>query len=189
MLDDRASTAVATPPHEQDASPEYALELSVVMPCLNEERTVGVCVKKAVDTMRHWASPAKSSSSTTVRPTAACEIAAAAGRGSCSIRSRATATPCGRASPRPAVASSSWATATTATTSPTWAVRRPAARRGRHGDGQSAERRDQAGGHALASSLDRQPGADRLPQLRSSAPAPATATAACAASARTRSPR
>ncbi len=29
-----------------------SLELSVVMPCLNEERTVGVCVEKAVRTMR-----------------------------------------------------------------------------------------------------------------------------------------
>jgi glycosyltransferase involved in cell wall biosynthesis len=29
-----------------------ALELSVVMPCLNEERTVGVCVAKALRTMR-----------------------------------------------------------------------------------------------------------------------------------------
>src|SRR5262245_11139182 len=29
-----------------------SLELSVVMPCLNEERTVGVCVGKAVSTMR-----------------------------------------------------------------------------------------------------------------------------------------
>jgi glycosyltransferase involved in cell wall biosynthesis len=35
----------ATPPGEE-------LELSVVMPCLNEERTVGVCVEKAVRTMR-----------------------------------------------------------------------------------------------------------------------------------------
>jgi glycosyltransferase involved in cell wall biosynthesis len=31
------------------------LELSVVMPCLNEERTVGVCVRKAVETMRREA--------------------------------------------------------------------------------------------------------------------------------------
>src|SRR5262245_38997856 len=29
-----------------------ALELTIVMPCLNEERTVGVCVEKAVRTMR-----------------------------------------------------------------------------------------------------------------------------------------
>jgi glycosyltransferase involved in cell wall biosynthesis len=31
---------------------ETGLELSVVLPCLNEERTVGVCVTKAVSTMR-----------------------------------------------------------------------------------------------------------------------------------------
>src|SRR5688500_2431884 len=29
-----------------------AVELTVVMPCLNEERTVGTCVAKAVQTMR-----------------------------------------------------------------------------------------------------------------------------------------
>ncbi len=34
--------------------PDDALELSVVMPCLNEKATVGVCVKKALDAMeRH----------------------------------------------------------------------------------------------------------------------------------------
>ena len=33
------------------------LELSVVMPCLNEERTVGVCVEKAVRTMRQLGIP------------------------------------------------------------------------------------------------------------------------------------
>jgi len=32
--------------------PQLQLELSVVMPCLNEERTVGICVEKAVRTMR-----------------------------------------------------------------------------------------------------------------------------------------
>lgn len=35
-----------------DDSASGRLELSVVMPCLNEERTVGVCVRKALDTMR-----------------------------------------------------------------------------------------------------------------------------------------
>ncbi len=50
-----ASTAVL--PHNSvsqnaaDAA-EPALELSVVMPCLNEELTVGICVEKAVRTMR-----------------------------------------------------------------------------------------------------------------------------------------
>lgn len=33
-------------------APEPELELSVVMPCLNEERTVGICVEKAVRTIR-----------------------------------------------------------------------------------------------------------------------------------------
>ena len=32
--------------------PTFELELSVVMPCLNEELTVGICVEKAVRTMR-----------------------------------------------------------------------------------------------------------------------------------------
>jgi glycosyltransferase involved in cell wall biosynthesis len=37
----------------QPATPstEHSLELSVIMPCLNEERTVGVCVEKATRTM------------------------------------------------------------------------------------------------------------------------------------------
>lgn len=38
--------AVVEPPDHEE------LELSVVMPCLNEERTVGVCVEKAIRTMR-----------------------------------------------------------------------------------------------------------------------------------------
>ena len=54
-----ASTAVL--PHnlatqsaaaQNDSAAEPALELSVVMPCLNEELTVGICVEKAVRTMR-----------------------------------------------------------------------------------------------------------------------------------------
>lgn len=39
-------TAIASPPGNAE------LELSVVMPCLNEERTVGVCVEKALRTMQ-----------------------------------------------------------------------------------------------------------------------------------------
>lgn len=47
------STAVDRDPPREAAAPEPApLELTVVMPCLNEERTVGVCVEKAVRTMR-----------------------------------------------------------------------------------------------------------------------------------------
>ena len=38
----------ATFPHAADAE----LELSVVMPCLNEERTLPVCIDKALTTMR-----------------------------------------------------------------------------------------------------------------------------------------
>src|SRR5687768_16346599 len=43
-----------TPSAKDDATGESAadgLELSVVMPCLNEERTVGICVEKAIRTM------------------------------------------------------------------------------------------------------------------------------------------
>ena len=32
--------------------PDDALELSVVMPCLNEKATVGVCIEKALDAMK-----------------------------------------------------------------------------------------------------------------------------------------
>jgi glycosyltransferase involved in cell wall biosynthesis len=45
------STLLPAPPTRPCDGPEE-LELSVVMPCLNEERTVGVCVEKAVRTMR-----------------------------------------------------------------------------------------------------------------------------------------
>ena len=31
---------------------DYELELSIVMPCLNEERTIGTCITKAFDWMK-----------------------------------------------------------------------------------------------------------------------------------------
>ena len=37
---------------QQDVGVEGQLELSVVMPCLNEEKTVGICVEKALNCMR-----------------------------------------------------------------------------------------------------------------------------------------
>jgi len=43
----RMEVSIDTPPPAVDA-----VELTVVMPCLNEERTVGTCVAKAVQTMR-----------------------------------------------------------------------------------------------------------------------------------------
>ena len=46
------ATALVDPSAEPGAHIGQELELSVVMPCLNEERTVGVCVEKAVRTMR-----------------------------------------------------------------------------------------------------------------------------------------
>jgi glycosyltransferase involved in cell wall biosynthesis len=47
-------SAVAAPPRPRAAETAAAepVELTVVMPCLNEERTVGTCVAKAVRTMR-----------------------------------------------------------------------------------------------------------------------------------------
>ena len=46
-----AAEAAIYPPMTQDAD---AVELSVVMPCLNERATVGICVKKALEAMeRH----------------------------------------------------------------------------------------------------------------------------------------
>ena len=38
-----------------DADGAAALDVSVVMPCLNEERTVGICVEKALASIRHMA--------------------------------------------------------------------------------------------------------------------------------------
>lgn len=43
---------LATQSADDPATAPGALELSVVMPCLNEELTVGICVEKAVRTMR-----------------------------------------------------------------------------------------------------------------------------------------
>src|SRR4051794_31355087 len=45
------ATADDTARHQRTGLMPRALELSVVMPCLNEEKTVGVCVTKAVETM------------------------------------------------------------------------------------------------------------------------------------------
>ena len=40
------------PENANSASPSQPLELSVVMPCLNEEQTLPICIRKAIDTMR-----------------------------------------------------------------------------------------------------------------------------------------
>ena len=40
-------------------SPNEQLELSVVMPCLNEAETVGLCVRKALATLRESGIAAK----------------------------------------------------------------------------------------------------------------------------------
>jgi glycosyltransferase involved in cell wall biosynthesis len=42
---------VATLPHAVAPPPHDEIEVSVVMPCLNEARTVGICVKKAIDSL------------------------------------------------------------------------------------------------------------------------------------------
>ncbi len=34
-----------------DTEAEYEFEVSVVMPCLNEEQTVGTCIRKALETI------------------------------------------------------------------------------------------------------------------------------------------
>ena len=47
-LDLPASRQTAAPP----AEPHQRLELSVVMPCLNEGETVGACVRKAMEALR-----------------------------------------------------------------------------------------------------------------------------------------
>src|SRR5208282_6018673 len=47
-----ATKAVDRQPHPLDAAAER-VELSVVMPCLNERETVGVCVRKAIATLQN----------------------------------------------------------------------------------------------------------------------------------------
>jgi glycosyltransferase involved in cell wall biosynthesis len=55
MIDQGSTIATAPTPAEaalgSASAPTDSLELSVVMPCLNEARTVGICVGKAVATM------------------------------------------------------------------------------------------------------------------------------------------
>jgi len=62
-----------------DESPETALELSVVMPCLNEARTVGSCVGKAVETMQRLGIVGEVIVVDNGSTDASCDIAAAAG--------------------------------------------------------------------------------------------------------------
>lgn len=47
-----ATLSPASSPAAPSVGGEEPLEVSVVMPCLNEARTVGVCVRKAVETLR-----------------------------------------------------------------------------------------------------------------------------------------
>lgn len=48
---DVAARAQALPPSQPEPSSELSPELSIVMPCLNEEETVGICVRKALATL------------------------------------------------------------------------------------------------------------------------------------------
>ena len=52
--------ALLDPPIATPEVTDGELELSVVMPCLNEERTLPACIAKALNAMRRTASPAKS---------------------------------------------------------------------------------------------------------------------------------
>jgi glycosyltransferase involved in cell wall biosynthesis len=48
----RHSSVAAGSPDRQTFTPGDAVELSIVMPCLNESDTVGTCVRKAMETLR-----------------------------------------------------------------------------------------------------------------------------------------
>src|SRR5262249_6376660 len=48
----RPTHSLAVQPQVADASPEAAVEISIVMPCLNEAETLAVCIEKAQQSLR-----------------------------------------------------------------------------------------------------------------------------------------
>ena len=140
------------------------VELSVVMPCLNEAETVATCVRKAlgffaehgVDGEVIIADNGSTDGSPATRRGAGARVVPVPrkGYGSALI---------GRHPRRARHATSSWATPTTPTTSPgSMPFVERAARRRRPGHGQPVQGRHRARRHAVAAPLPRQPG----PQLR-----------------------
>ena len=93
------------------------VEVSVVLPCLNEAETLQTCIDKARRRWRRSGSSARSSWPTTGRRTARRTSRESSARGSSTFRSVATARPCRLGSTVPSVATWSWPMPTTATRS------------------------------------------------------------------------
>ena len=136
------------------------IELSIVMPCLNEAETLAACIDKAQGYLARSGVTARSSSPTTAAPTARRTSPArtAPAWSTCRAKGYGSALH-GRHRGRARRATSSWATPTTATTSPTstpFVERLRDGLRARHG--QPLQGRHRAGRHAAAAQVPRQPG-------------------------------
>ena len=166
------------------------LELSVVMPCLNEADTLATCIRKALAAhATSTASPARSSSPTTAAPTARGRSRRAEGARVVPVADAGYgARPDGRDRRRARAVRASWATPTTATTSSRCRSSSSKLREGydlvqgcrlERGGGTRPARRD-----AVPAPLVGQP--DVLAAVRGagSARRSTTSTAACAASPR-----
>ena len=163
---------------------DCAKRVSIVMPCLNEEETVGVCVDEGA-----WAGwqrrgiPARCSSSTTARRTDRRRSPTAAGARVIHERRRGY----GQAYLR-GFAEARGDYIVMGDSDDTYdfsdldALIAPLERRRRHGARQPVRRRDRAGRDAVGASLHRQPDHQLPSSGSSSAPGSATARAACARS-------
>ncbi len=102
--------------------------VSVVIPCLNEEKTIVVCIEKALASFQELKIGGEVVVVDNGSSDRSAELAAAAGAGSCATTCAATAR-LRRGFTKPAASTSSWATPTTPTTSPTWADSSPCSTR------------------------------------------------------------
>ena len=94
------------------------VELSIVMPCLNEAETLAVCIDKAQGYLERSGVVGEVVIADNGITDGSQEIARAQAPASSTCRPRATAARSWAASRPPAASTSSWATPTTATTSP-----------------------------------------------------------------------
>ena len=138
------------------------MELTILMPCLNEAETLGRCIDKA----RAFLERAGVDGEVLVADNGSTRRVAGASpprgaRGSSRSPSAATGPRCGAVSRPRAAATSSWAMRTTATISRDLGGFLAALRGGRRPrHGQPLPRRHPAGGHARAAPAPRQPGAE-----------------------------
>ena len=104
--------------------------LSVVIPCLNEEKTIAICVEKCLASFRELKVRGEvvvvDNGSSDRSPA----LAAAAGARVVQHDVRGYGARCAAAFTRPGASTSSWAMPTTPTTTPIWAASSPCSTRG-----------------------------------------------------------